>query len=105
VLLVVPRLREALGGGLRLPERLAGLQQPLDVHLPLARELVDEPDRDGRLPQCLHLVGAFALAFGAKPLRQLVARGRELVQRQRIETVELLLDPHGASLFRCEQRP
>jgi hypothetical protein len=39
-----------------------------------------------------------ALALASEPLRDLVARGGELVQRQRIEAVELLLKAHAASL-------
>ena len=100
MLLVAPGSCEVLLGrsSLRLGERFARPQEALDVDLTLARELVDEPDRDGRLAQPFHLIGEVALALASEPLRDLVARGGELVQRQRVEVVELLLEAHAASL-------
>jgi hypothetical protein len=100
VLLVAARLGERLGiaARLRLGQRFACVQQPPEVDLPLARETVHEPDRDGRLPQLLDLVRELALAFGAESLRDLVPRRGELVQRQRVEPVELVLEAHAPSL-------
>ena len=100
MLLVGARLCEVVPrcGCLCLRERLAGLEEPFDVDLPLTGQPVDEPDGDRRLAQSLHLVGEVALPFASEPLRDLVARGGELVQRQRVEVVELLLEAHAASL-------
>ena len=68
---------------LRLLELLSRAEKAADVHLAAARELVHRPGGDRRLLQLLD-------RRVAEPLRELVARRGELLQRQLVETVDLV---------------
>jgi hypothetical protein len=54
--------------------------------------LIARPDRDGRLPQRGDLVGGSALARLAQSACQVVASLGELVERQAVEAIELLIE-------------
>src|SRR5262249_45937572 len=91
MLLLAARLGELLRGAASLArgQRLAGLQEPLDVERTLAGQTVDEPDGESRLAQALDLVRQFAVPVGSQALRSLVASRGELAERQLVEAVEL----------------
>ena len=61
----------------------------------VSRELVDRPDRNGRLGEPSYLLGRFRVTVLLEPARERVPRGRELVQRQREQSVDLPLGPPG----------
>jgi hypothetical protein len=85
----LPRTLEGLlvasldGVLLRLLELLARAEETTDVDLSLARKLVDHPHGDRRLLQLLD-------RRVPEPLRELVARRGELLQRQLVEPVHLV---------------
>ena len=84
-----------------LEQRLVGRAQLLArgeqvVGAVLADREVDRARRDARALQRLDGVGVLAALLAAQPLRQRVARGGELVERQSVELVGLL--EHGPSV-------
>jgi hypothetical protein len=96
--LAASRLLEPLGAlaGERflLPREqlLSGREQLLRALRLVPRELVDRPDRDRGLPQRRDTVRLIRLAGLLEPLREVVAGGRELLERTAVEVVELALE-------------
>ena len=68
--------------------------------LPISREAVRRPRDDGRLLQAAHLGGSLGLVRLAQPVREVVARLRELLERQVVESVELPIEIGDG----CERR-
>ena len=72
----------------RRAQLLAGRQQV--VGAVLAHRQVDRPRGDARPLQALHEVGVLAALLAAQALRQRVARGGELAEREPVEIVGLV---------------
>jgi hypothetical protein len=86
-----PQLVAAGAARLGVAEPLAGLQQRVQLAPVVARQLVDRPGRLRRLLQPLDFVGGVAVPVLAQPLGERVALGRELGERQAVETIDVLL--------------
>ena len=84
---------------LRALELFACLRQSVDVELAGVRELVDRPGGNRRLLQLLDTGGDRALSLAAEAANEVVAESRELVERSRVEAVELLCLVDQAACF------
>lgn len=90
---------------LRSLELLARLDQPLHIELPTSRELVHRPGRDGWLLQLTEASGDRALALVPEATSEVVAKLDELVERRRVEAIELgLFVDQAACLCRLRER-
>src|SRR3954468_17558271 len=74
-----------------LAQLLSHIEQLREPAALPSRELVHRPRCGGRLPEALYTVGIIALAIGAEALRERVAGGRDLAQRQAVKAVYLAL--------------
>jgi hypothetical protein len=78
---------------------VSGVEQQVDVASVAARELVQHPRRNGRLPQRRNLVGAFRVTARAELLRQARPLFGELLERDAVEIVDRRLDRRPTGIY------
>jgi hypothetical protein len=76
---------------LPLAQPPTGLDQLVGLPRVVTAHLIQRPGGHARLAQPLYLGAGIAVSLTPQPAGELVAGGRELVQRQRVEAVDRLL--------------
>src|SRR5581483_142489 len=86
-------LGAAQDGDLRLAQPVAGVEQEVDVAPAPARQLIQHPGCDGRLPELRHGVRVVGVAGGSQFLRDARALAREVLERHAVELVDRFVEP------------
>ena len=90
-------------GRLRLAEAVAGVEQEVDLAAVAARELVQRPGGERRLPDGGDGRRVVGLALRLELLREPGPRRHELLGRGRVESVERLVEIHPVTLPRLDR--